>query len=136
MAKLNVGELVSKTALFGVAGWIFENALCGDRYSSLFRGAKVPFLPIYAANGVVLTAAAPYVSSWPVFGKGLAYATLGTAVEYIGCQIDRKLLAQRASFSPGGFGGNDALARVSDGCVTFTRSAMWGGLGLVAEKFK
>lgn len=136
MAKLNVGELVSKTALFGVAGWILENGLCGDRYSSLFRGAKVPFLPIYAANGVVLTTAAPYVSSWPTLGKGLAYAALGTAVEYVGCQIDRQLLSQRASFRPAGFGGDDALATASEGCVNFKRSAIWGGLGLVAEKFK
>jgi len=133
MAKLNVGDLLSRAALFGITGWVFENALCGDRYSTLFRGAKVPFLPIYAVNGVVLTAVAPYVSSWPIFGKGLAYATLGTAVEYVGCQIDRRLLEQRASFSPGG---TDALARASEGCVNFTRSAMWGGLGLVAEKFK
>lgn len=131
MAKLNVGELVSKIAMFGIAGWVFENALCGDRYSPLFRGAKVPFLPIYAVNGVVLTAASPYVSSWPVFGKGLAYASLGSTVEYIGCQIDRRLLEQHASF-----GGNDALARVSEGCVNFTRAALWGGFGLVAEKFK
>jgi hypothetical protein len=135
MAKLNVGDLVSKIAMFGIAGWVFENALCGDRYSSVFRGAKVPFLPVYAANGVILTTAAPYVASWPIFGKGLAYATLGTAVEYVGCQIDRKILEQRAAFSPG-FGGTDALARVSEGCVNYTRSAMWAGLGLVAEKFK
>jgi uncharacterized membrane protein len=135
MAKLNVGDLVSKIAMFGIAGWVFENALCGDRYSSVFRGAKVPFLPVYAANGVALTAAAPYVASWPIFGKGLAYATIGTAVEYVGCQIDRKILEQRAAFSPG-FGGADALARMSGGCVNYTRSAMWAGLGLVAEKFK
>lgn len=135
MSKLNVGDLVSKIAMFGIAGWVFENALCGDRYSSVFRGAKVPFLPVYAANGVVLTAASPYVASWPIFGKGLAYATLGTAVEYVACQIDRKILEQRAAFSPG-FGGTDALARVSEGCVNYTRSAMWAGLGLVAEKFK
>lgn len=132
MAKINVGELVSKTALFGIAGWVLENALGGDRYSTLFRGAKVPFLPVYAANGVVLTTAAPFLTSWPVFGKGLAYATLGTAVEYIGCQMDRKLLEQRSSFS---YGGTDALARSSEGCVNFTRAALWGGLGLVAEKF-
>lgn len=136
MAKLNVGELVSKTALFGIAGWVLENGLCGERYSALFRGSKVPFLPVYAANGVVLTAAAPYVSNWPTFGKGMAYATLGTAVEYLGCQIDRKLLAQRASFNSGGFGAPDALAGASEGCVNFTRAALWGGLGIVAEKFK
>jgi hypothetical protein len=136
MAKMNVGEIITKVAAFGVAGWALENALCGDRYSSLFRGQRVPFLPIYAANGVALTAIAPRVASWPTLGRGLAYAALGTAVEYVGCQIDRKLLSQRIAFGPGGFGGPDALARASDGCVNFTRSALWGGLGLVAEKFK
>jgi len=132
MAKTNVGEIITKVAAFGVAGWALENALCGDRYSSLFRGQKVPFLPIYAANGVALTAAAPYVSSWPTLGRGLAYAALGTGIEYLGCQIDRRLLSQRSAI----YGGGDALARMSEGCVNFTRSAMWGGLGLVAEKFK
>src|SRR5579863_10186150 len=113
MAKMNVGEIITKVAAFGVAGWALENALCGDRYSSLFRGQKVPFLPIYAANGVALTAAAPYVSNWPTLGRGLAYAALGTAVEYVGCQIDRKLLSQHESFVPG-YGGPDALARASE----------------------
>ena len=136
MAKLNVGEVVSKTALFGIAGWVLENALCGDRYSALFRGNKVPFLPVYAVNGVVLTTVSPFIAKWPVFGKGMAYAALGTAVEYIGCQIDRKLLSQQASFNYGFGGKNDALARVSEGCVNFTRSALWGGFGLVAERFK
>jgi hypothetical protein len=132
MAKMNIGEIITKVAAFGVAGWALENALCGDRFSSLFRGQRVPFLPIYAANGVALTTAAPYVSSWPTLGRGLAYATLGTAIEYVGCQIDRKFLAMRPSI----YGGSDALARASDGCVNFTRSALWAGLGLVAEKFK
>jgi hypothetical protein len=132
MAKSAIGEMVSKAGLFGIAGWVFENALCGDRYSSLFGGHKVPFMPIYAVNGVALTSAAPYVSNWPVFGRGLAYASLGTLVEYLGCQIDRKLLSQRAGY---GFGGADPLAQASEGCVNFTRSALWGGFGLVAEKF-
>lgn len=136
MAKMNAGEIITKVAAFGVAGWALENALCGDRFSALFRGQRVPFLPIYAANGVALTTAAPYVSSWPTLGRGLAYAALGTAVEYLGCQIDRKLLSQHTTFGPGGFGSSDALARASDGCVNFTRSALWGGLGLIAEKFK
>lgn len=136
MAKMNAGEIITKVAAFGVAGWALENALCGDKYSSLFRGQRVPFLPIYAANGVALTAVAPYVSKWPTLGRGLAYASLGTLIEYLGCQVDRRLLSQRATFAPGGFGSSDALARMSDGCVNFTRSALWGGLGLVAEKFR
>lgn len=134
MAKLNAGEIITKVAAFGVAGFLLENALCGDRYSALFGSQKVPFLPIYAANGVALTAAAPYISNWPTLGRGLAYAAVGTAVEYAGCQIDRHLLSQHASFAPG-YGGPDALARASDGCVNFTRSALWGGIGLIAEKF-
>jgi len=128
----NVGDIIAKVTMFGVAGWVAENALCQqDRYSALFRGAKVPFLPIYAANGVALTAAAPYVSRWPTFSRGLAYSILGTAVEYLGCQIDRKLLGERAW----DYGSGEALARASEGCVSFTRSVLWGGLGLVAEKW-
>lgn len=136
MAKINTGEVISKVALFGIGGWVLENALCGDRFSTLFRGHKVPFLPIYAANGVALTSAAPYVSSWPIFARGLAYATIGTAVEYAGCQVDRKLLAQRSGYGGGAFGAIDPLAGATEGCVNFTRSVLWGGLGLIAERFK
>ena len=126
----NVGDIIAKVTMFGVAGWVAENALCRtDRYSSIFRGAKIPFMPIYAANGVALTAAAPYVSKWPLLARGLAYAILGTSVEYVGCKIDRLLLTQS-----GDYGRDDALARLSDGCVDFTRSALWGGMGLIAEK--
>lgn len=128
----NVGEIIAKVTMFGVAGWVAENALCGqDKYSAIFRGAKIPFLPIYAANGVALTAAAPYVSKWPILARGLAYAILGTGVEYVGCKIDRQLLSGRTW----DYGRNDALARLSEGCVNFTRSALWGGMGLIAEKF-
>lgn len=127
----NVGDIIAKVTMFGVAGWVAENALCQqDRYSTLFRGAKIPFMPVYAANGVVLTTAAPYVSKWPVLARGLAYAILGTAVEYAGCKIDRQLLGGRSA----SYGSVDALTRLSEGCVNFTRSALWGGMGLIAEK--
>ena len=126
----NVGDIIAKVTMFGVAGWVAENALCGtDRYSTIFRGAKIPFMPIYAANGVVLTAAAPYVSKWPILARGLSYAILGTAVEYVGCKIDRQLINKSWNYGP-----DDALARLSDGCVNFTRSALWAGMGLIAEK--
>ena len=126
----NVGDIIAKVTMFGVAGWVAENALCGtDRYSTIFRGAKIPFMPIYAANGVALTAAAPYVSKWPILARGLAYAILGTGVEYVGCRIDRQLLTRTWDY-----GRNDSLARLSEGCVDFTRSALWAGMGLIAEK--
>lgn len=131
--KTSAGEIIAKVAMFGVAGWVAENAMCDtDRYSALFRGHKVPFLPVYAAGGLAVTAAAPHIDHWPTIARGLAYAILGTAVEYAGCQIDRKLLEARSW----DYGRRDALARSSEGCVNFTHSALWGGLGLVAEKFR
>jgi len=130
-----VGDIIAKVTMFGVGGWLAENAICQqDRYSAIFRGAKIPFMPIYAVNGVVLTAASSYVSKWkwPVIARGLTYSILGTVVEYAGCQIDRQLLSKQPSWN---YGRDDALARSSDGCVSFTRSALWGGMGLIAEKF-
>lgn len=131
MAGLNVGDLLSKGVLFGIAGWVAENALCSqDRYSPVFQGHKVPFLPIYAVNGLAMGAAEPYISKWPTLARGMSYGVIGTFVEYLGCRIDRELLKL-----PAGYGQVDALARASDGCVNFTRSALWAGIGLVAEKF-
>jgi uncharacterized membrane protein len=132
MTRLNVGDVIAKATLFGIAGWVVENALCSqDRYSSLFKGFKVPFLPIYAANGIAMTGMADFVSKWPTLARGLSYAVVGTAVEYVGCKIDREILGSRSW----DYGKGDALARSSDGCINFAHSALWGGLGLVAEKF-
>lgn len=124
------GEIVQKIALFGVGGWFAENALCQqDRYSSLFRGTRIPFMPIYAANGLILTAVSDYLSKWPTLARGLVYAVLGTGVEWAGCRLDRWLLDGRSMVL-----GNDALTQLSSGCVNFQRAVLWGGLGLVAEK--
>jgi uncharacterized membrane protein len=132
MAKMDVGDIIAKAGLFGVGGWVIENALCGDRYSSVFRGHKVPFLPMYAAGGLTVTAAAPKIAHWPTLARGFTYAFLGSAVEYLGCRIDRELLSSRGW----NYGNRDALARSTEGCVDFAHSALWGGLGLLAEKFK
>lgn len=133
MAAKNVGEFISKVAIFGVAGWVAENALCQqDRYSTIFRGAKIPFMPVYAANGVVLSAASSVVAkwNWPGLARFLTYAAVGTGVEWAGCWVDKQVLGGRGT----NFGSADALLRLSDGCVNFTRSALWGGMGLIAEK--
>lgn len=129
----NVGKIIEKIALFGAVGWVAENALCQQdrfRYSALFGGLKIPFMPVFAANGVALTAVAPYVSKWPTLARGLTYSALGTGIEWIGCQIDRKLMSGRSW----DYGRTDALAESTGGCVSFARSALWGGMGLVAEK--
>ena len=129
-ASKKVGELIQKVAIFGTAGWLAENAVCQEnRYSLLFRGAKIPFMPVYAANGLVLTAASSYISSWPWLARGLVYSILGTGVEWLGCQVDRQLLGGRVNFGPA-----DGLTQLTGGCVNFTRSALWAGVGLIAEK--
>ena len=134
-AKSRVGDIIAKVTMFGVGGWLAENAICQqDRDSTLFRGSKIPVIAVYPVNGVVLSAASSFISKWgwPLVARGLTYSIIGTAIEYAGCQIDRQLISSK---QPSNFGPVDALARSTDGCVSFTRSALWGGLGLVAEKF-
>jgi uncharacterized membrane protein len=133
MSQSNLGDVIAKAVAFGIAGWVAENALSDrDRYSAVFRGHRVPFLPVYAVGGVAMTSMASFLEKWPLLARGLAYAAVGTTVEYVGCQIDRKLLQARSW----DYGQRDTLARSSDGCVNFAHSALWGGLGLIAEKFR
>lgn len=132
MSKINAGDIITKAALFGFGGWFVENAICSEeRHSAVFGSQKVPFLPVYAVGGIAMTSAAPYISKWPTIARGLSYAAIGTAIEYIGCKIDRELLHSHTW----DYGKQDALAVASGGCVNFSHSALWGGLGLIAEKF-
>jgi len=132
----NAGEIIQKVALFGVAGWVAENALCPQdpyRYSSLFRGLKIPIMPIYAVNGLALTAVSPWISKWPTLARGLTYSLLGTGIEWVSCQLDRKVFGGKATWD---YGRNEALAQLTEGCVSFTRSVLWGGMGLLTEKVR
>jgi uncharacterized membrane protein len=128
--KTTTEAVVAKAALFGVAGWTAENVLFGHRYSAMFKGHHVPFLPVYAAGGLAVMAAAPHIEKWPVLARAGAYALLGTAVEFAGCQLDRKLMEARSW----DYGGSDALAKATDGCVDWKHTALWGVLGVIAEK--
>jgi uncharacterized membrane protein len=130
LTKTTVEGVVAKTALFGVVGWALENALFKERYSALFQGRHVPFLPVYAAGGLAVMAAAPHLARCAMITRGAIYAALGTAVEYAGCQIDRKLYEGRAW----DYGKSDVLAINTDGCLDWKHSALWGALGLIAEK--
>lgn len=130
----NLGEIIQRAAAFGVGGWFAENAICGtERYSTILRSTQIPFLPVYAANGVVLTAAAGFVNKrhWPWLARSLVYSVLGTGVEWIGCEIDRHLLSNSAQLM---YNNPDALTRLTSGCVNFKRGAMWAGMGLIVEK--
>ena len=127
-----VESLLLKTALFGVAGWAGES-LTSDkpRYSSVFAGRHVPFLPIYAAGGLAVLLAAPRLKTQGVLTRALAYAVLGTAIEYAGCKLDRGTFHSRSW----DYGKVDGLADATDGCLSWKHTALWAGLGLLAEKF-
>jgi uncharacterized membrane protein len=123
--------VVGKTALFGVAGWAAENVLFGPRYSAVFQGHRVPFLPIYAAGGLAMITVAPKIAGRSALMRAAVYAALGTAIEYAGCKLDRGMFEARSW----DYGRRDDLARSTDGCLSWKHTALWGGLGLVAEKF-
>ena len=127
-----VEAVVAKAGLFGVAGWAGENIMFGPRYSPVFQGHKVPFLPVYAAGGLAVIAAARPLVGKNMLLRALAYAAIGTAIEYAGCQLDRKVFESRSW----DYGKIDGLADTTDGCISWRHAALWGGLGLVAEKFR
>ncbi len=126
----SIEAVVAKTALFGVAGWAAENVVFGPRYSAMFQGHRVPFLPVYAAGGLAVMAAAPHIKGWSAIARAAVYAALGTAVEYAACQLDRKVFAARSW----DYGNSDGLAGSTDGCLSWRHTVLWGGLGLLAEK--
>ncbi len=130
-AATSVEGVVAKAALFGVAGWAGENILYGPRYSPVFQGHKVPFLPVYAAGGLAVVALAPRIAKQPTLLRALVYAALGTAIEYVGCQLDRKVFDGRSW----DYKDLDGLAESTDGCISWKHAALWGGLGLLGEKF-
>ncbi len=124
-------ERLGQMAAFGAGGWALENLLFGPRYAALFRGAKVPFLPVYAFGGISIALVAPHLRAaavpWPV--RALVYAGVLSAVEYAGCQIDRRALGS-CSWDYSG----DACATTVRGCVDAPHAAMWGALGLLVER--
>lgn len=130
-ATTTVEAVVAKAALFGVAGWVGENILFGPRYSPVFQGHKVPLLPVYAAGGLAVIAAAPRLAGKPLLFRAIVYAAMGTAIEYAGCQLDRKVFDGRSW----DYGEIDGLAERTDGCISWRHTALWGGLSLLAERF-
>jgi hypothetical protein len=113
-------------ALAGVAsgfgGWLLEWAFRGrPGYSVAFGGARVPFLPVYAVGGAMVSALAPELSglSWPA--RGAAYAGALTLAELGAGLVDRATDHESWSY---------------DGRVIDAPHALaWGALGLVAEAF-
>lgn len=119
-----------KAAVAGVLGWAGENALYGPRYSQVWRGRRVPFLPVYAAGGGAVAALAPRLAGLPFPVRGAIYGATAMGIEFLGCQIDRRFFGARSW----DYEGKDALAEKTGGCVDWKHSLLWAGIGLLAEK--
>lgn len=73
--------------LAGVAGWMIENSLSDERrYSKVFGGRRVPFLPVWGAGGAAVASLA---------GTG----TIHTGIALTPANLD-------AAAGAAGFGGN------------------------------
>jgi len=127
---IRLGEFALKTAAFGVGGWAIENAIFGPRYSSWWRRARIPFLPVYAVGGAAVLLTAPQLKkrNVPWWVRLPIYAALLTGIEYVGCQIDRRIFnACSWDYSKQNCG------KPYEGCIDLKHAAVWGALGLVAE---
>ena len=112
---LTIPELIGKSVLFGAAGWAMENTLFGPRNSAAWtpptrdsegvtieakvpqsRRVVVPFLPVYAVGGAAVLATAQAIHTWPWPLRGATYGAMLTGLEYVACQIDRKLLGAKS----------------------------------------
>ena len=132
---LTIPELIGKSVLFGAAGWAMHNALFERRMLAVTvtdddkehkppeRSVMVPFLPVYAVGGAAVLATAQAIHTWPWPLRGATYGAMLTGLEYVACQIDRKLLGAKSwDYGEGS-------------CVDWKHALAWAGLGLVAEKF-
>lgn len=104
----------------GVLGWAGESLLFGPRYSGVFGGAKVPFLPVYAVGGATVALLAPHLANQPALVRAAAYGATLTALEAAAGYAER------------------AEGRMSwdyDGSpVDLKHALLWAGLGLVFEQ--
>jgi uncharacterized membrane protein len=129
---MKTSDLVVKAALLGAGGWAIENALSKEpRYSALFKGQRVPWLPVYAFGGAAVMMLAPRLreKELPCVARAAIYAVALSAIEYAGCWTDREVLGACSwDYS------QEHCAKPSRGCVDFKHAALWGMLGLLAEK--
>ena len=125
---MNPAEFAANTTLFGVGGWALENAIYGPRFSTMFGGAKVPILPIYAAGGATLLLTRPFLGKLPWILRAPIYGALLSGVEFLGCQFDRRVLGSCSwDYS------NAACAKTFEGCIDVNHGIVWAALGVIVD---
>ena len=139
LSTTSMAKIVPAAAALGVAGFALENVFFGARYSNLFGGAHVPFLPIYAFGGAVALVAAPHLKNadLPWYARAAAYGVLLSGVEWVGCRVDRDALKGCAWDYSGQEKEKEKEKECRDparGCIDLPHFVLWGILGLVVEQ--
>lgn len=129
--KPSRARIAAVFALSGILGWVIENAAVGasgPRYSRLFGGLKVPFLPVYGAGGVALSMTSSRLRSKGLsIGKRAAvYAGLSTLTELAACGLDRATGGEQWNYT-----GETAADEL--GCVSLPHTAAWTALAFAME---
>lgn len=101
----------------GIAGWVLENTLFGQRYSAL--APNFPFLPVYAAGGAAISLLQPRIANMHPLARFLIYAGALTAIEGTAGIIERH--QGRMSWDYHG------------SPIDLPHAAAWGALGLLAD---
>lgn len=102
----------------GVAGWVLENALFGQRYSVLLP--HVPFLPVYAVGGAAISLLEPRIQNMHPAARFLIYAGALTAVEGTAGWLDRA-------------NGHLSWTYENGSSIDLKHAIAWGFLGLLTE---
>lgn len=125
---MDVAELALQGTLFGVGGWALENAVYGPRFSTVFGGAQIPFLPVYAFGGATIMATRPYLDKLPWIVRVPIYSALLTGVEFVGCQVNRRVFGSCSwDYS------TQNCANPLAGCIDLDHGLLWGILGVAVE---
>lgn len=116
-------HIIGTAILAGFGGWAAENVLFtkpGEyRYSSLIPG--IPFLPVYALGGALMSVATPAVkkSGVGVIGRFAIYGALLTGIEGAAGYLER-------------WEGRKTWDYQGDP-IDLQHAALWGALGLISE---
>lgn len=120
-------EIAIKSIATGVAGWGFENVFVGPKYPAGL--GRIPILPAYVAGGAAIALMVPRMVDKPWAQRALTYAIVLSSIEFVGCQINRKLMKSCSwDYS------KQACEKPLEGCIGLQYAALWGLLGLVMEK--
>jgi hypothetical protein len=110
----------------GLLGWLLEDVLRRPsephRFSKVFQGAPVPFLPVYAVGGALVALSMGRLARLSMPARFGVYAAGLSVLELAAGSLDRSIPGQ-PSWSYG----------LSGARVDLAHATAWGGLGLLAE---